>query len=330
MKVSIIIPVYNIAPYIGDCLRSVMNQTYQGEMECLLIDDCGLDDSIAIAERMIYDYKGPIQFQIRHHEYNQGLSSARNTGMAMATGDYLYFLDGDDEMTSDCIEKLVAPIEADGTIDVVQGNYVERNKYRVEKTKEPYQWRVKDLCGNERIRDFFFVRKEIPVTAWNKLIRVDFLRENNLGFMDGLLYEDALWSYYMMKYIKHLYLVHDVTYFYNRRKGSIVETTPSDVIQMNKGVIYKTIASGLSGKEKAEVHYFLHGFCFYLIDCYQDANYQYAYGKFKEVLANEGPSIDRLLLSVIHMSLKTAPTRFLVRNMKNKLYIRFFNKDEMK
>ena len=274
MKVSIIIPIYNIAPFIGDCLRSVMSQTYHGEMECLLIDDACTDESIAIIEQLVDDYKGTIQFRIQHHEYNQGLSSARNTGIAMATGDYLYFLDGDDEITSDCIEKLVAPVEMDGTIDVVQGNYVERNKNQIEKTKKPYQWCVKDLCGNDRIRDYFFVRKEIPVTAWNKLIRADFLREYDLGFMDGVLYEDALWSYYMMKYIKHLHLVHDVTYFYNRRKGSIVEATPPDVIQMNKGVIYKTIASGLKGDEKAEVHYFLHGFCFFLMDCYQDANYQ--------------------------------------------------------
>lgn len=330
MKVSIIIPIYNIAPYIGDCLRSVMSQTYHGEMECLMIDDGSTDESVAIVEQLVADYKGTIQFKIRHHACNQGLSSARNTGMTMATGDYLFFLDGDDEMTRDCIERLVAPVETDGTIDIVQGNYVERNKNRVEKTKEPYHWHIKDLSGNERIRDYFFFRKEIPVTAWNKLIRVDFLRENHLSFMDGVLYEDTPWSYYIMKYIKHLYLVHDVTYFYNRRKGSIVEATPSDVVQMNKGVIYKTIASGLNGDEKAEVHYFLHGFCFFLIDCYQDANYQYAYRKFKEVLTHEGYSIDRLLLSAIHMSLKTAPTRFLMRNMKQQLYVRFFNKDEMK
>ena len=56
MMVSIIIPVYNVAPYIEDCLRSVMRQTYQGDMECLLVDDCGTDDSISIAERLIREY----------------------------------------------------------------------------------------------------------------------------------------------------------------------------------------------------------------------------------------------------------------------------------
>ena len=56
LKVSIIIPVYNVAPYIGDCLQSVMRQTYAGSMECLLVDDCGEDDSMAIVERMIAEY----------------------------------------------------------------------------------------------------------------------------------------------------------------------------------------------------------------------------------------------------------------------------------
>ena len=56
LKVSIIIPVYNVEQYIGNCLRSVMRQTYQGAMECLLIDDCGADDSIVIAEKIIAEY----------------------------------------------------------------------------------------------------------------------------------------------------------------------------------------------------------------------------------------------------------------------------------
>lgn len=105
MNVSIIIPIYNVASYIEECLRSVMLQTYQGKMERLMVDDCGTDDSIAIAEKMIANYSGPIKFQIMHHEYNRGLSAARNIGTLQATGGYLYYLDSDDEITIDCIKK---------------------------------------------------------------------------------------------------------------------------------------------------------------------------------------------------------------------------------
>lgn len=86
--VSIIVPVYNVAPYIKDCLQSVMRQTYKGSMECLIVDDCGTDESIAIVERMLAEYDGPIYFQILHHDHNRGLSAARNTGTMQATGDY--------------------------------------------------------------------------------------------------------------------------------------------------------------------------------------------------------------------------------------------------
>ena len=77
-KISIIIPIYNVEEYIEECLQSVMRQTYKGEIECILVDDCGKDNSIAIAEQLIADYTGSIAFRILHHEHNRGLSAARN------------------------------------------------------------------------------------------------------------------------------------------------------------------------------------------------------------------------------------------------------------
>ena len=122
MNVSIIIPVYNVAPYIEACLKSVMRQTYSGSMECLVVDDCGTDESIAIAERMIAEYDGSILFQILHHEHNRGLSAARNTGTLQATGDYLYYLDSDDEITDECIELLMQKMLKNPDLEMVQGN----------------------------------------------------------------------------------------------------------------------------------------------------------------------------------------------------------------
>ncbi|MBO6252520.1 MAG: glycosyltransferase family 2 protein, partial [Bacteroidaceae bacterium] len=121
-SVSIIVPVYNVQPYVEDCIRSVMRQTYDGRMECIVVDDCGTDDSIAIVEKVVADYDGPITFKILHHTHNRGLSAARNTGIDASTGDYLFFLDSDDEITNDCIKKLSAVLEKDGEIEIVQGN----------------------------------------------------------------------------------------------------------------------------------------------------------------------------------------------------------------
>ena len=93
MKISIVVPVYNVAPYVADCFYSIARQTWQGPLECIFVDDCGTDDSMSIVEHCIDDYSGPIDFRIVRHVHNRGLSAARNSGISAATGDYVYFLD---------------------------------------------------------------------------------------------------------------------------------------------------------------------------------------------------------------------------------------------
>ena len=121
-KVSIVIPVYNVEPYIEECLQSVMRQTYLGMMECILVDDCGTDNSMGIAEQLIEAYNGPIDFKVLHHEHNRGVSAARNTGIDAACGEYIFFLDSDDWISDDCIERLTQPLEFE-KYDFVVGHY---------------------------------------------------------------------------------------------------------------------------------------------------------------------------------------------------------------
>ena len=85
MKVSIIVPIYNVSEYIERCIKSVMAQTYT-DIECILVDDCTPDNSVAICEHMVAEYHGPITFKILHHEHNRGLSAARNTGLKSSEG----------------------------------------------------------------------------------------------------------------------------------------------------------------------------------------------------------------------------------------------------
>ena len=89
IKVSIIIPVYNVSAYIERCVRSVMRQTYS-HIECILVDDATQDDSIGQCKQMIAVYQGPIQFLILSHQQNRGLSAARNTATDAATGEYVF------------------------------------------------------------------------------------------------------------------------------------------------------------------------------------------------------------------------------------------------
>ena len=107
--ISVVIPVYNVALYVERCIKSVMQQTIEAD-ECIIVDDCSEDDSIVRCQRMIEAYRGKTRFTILHHKRNRGLSAARNTGTEHATGEYIYYLDSDDEISADCLEKLMAPV----------------------------------------------------------------------------------------------------------------------------------------------------------------------------------------------------------------------------
>ena len=82
---------------------------------------------------MIDEYNGAIRFKILRHERNRGLSAARNTGIRAATGEYLFFLDGDDEITPSCIEELLAIAEANSEAEMVVGNHKEIDSEGAEK-----------------------------------------------------------------------------------------------------------------------------------------------------------------------------------------------------
>ena len=217
LKISIVIPVYNVAPYISECIQSVMNQTWQGALECILVDDCGSDNSMAIVEELLQKYAGSIVFQILHHDRNRGLSAARNTGMDASTGDYVFFLDSDDELTSDCLEHLVKPLCEDQSFDLVIGDY---RIIGSDMSKPPLY--LQDGCslyGNDVLHSY---RKgEWYMLSVNKLYRVGFLRSNHLHFFEGIIHEDELWSFQVACLAKSIYARDCETYLYKVRAGSI-------------------------------------------------------------------------------------------------------------
>jgi glycosyltransferase involved in cell wall biosynthesis len=121
MKVSIIVPVYNVEKYINRCFNSIICQSYTN-IECIFIDDCSPDNSYQILRQRINEYQGNIYFNVIRHSKNKGLSGARNTGTLASTGDYIYYLDSDDEITNNCIEILVNLANKYPGVEIIQGN----------------------------------------------------------------------------------------------------------------------------------------------------------------------------------------------------------------
>lgn len=216
MLVSIIIPIYKVEAYILDCLSSVYAQKYN-KIEIILVDDCSPDNSMLIAEPMIEELKKKYQIQIVRHEINKGLSAARNSGIKVATGDYIFFLDSDDELTCECICLMVDLINcSEEVVDfVVSGIYIlgSNDTYPV----------LSNNCLNstsEILSDFF--EKKWPVMAWNKLIRRSLFVEESLWFEEGVLHEDELFSFILASRSKRMLATKEKTYIYKiRTSGSI-------------------------------------------------------------------------------------------------------------
>lgn len=226
-SVSIIVPVYNVGPYVEDCIRSVMRQTYDGSMECIVVDDCDTDDSMEKVEKLVAEYAGPISFKVLHHTHNRGLSAARNTGMDEATGDYLFFLDSDDELVENCIEKLAAPLELE-RYDFVLGNvkYIKvLPSNQIQDAHGPQELNISESLILQPPMILRRYRKDWKGVAWNKLYHTSFLRQYHLEFKEGLLYEDNLWSFQIACLASSLYIVNQITYIHKKRGGSIMDTS---------------------------------------------------------------------------------------------------------
>lgn len=206
--VSIIIPVYKASEYIERCLKSVMNQTY-GSIECIMVDDASPDDSMDKCEELISKYAGSIRLKILHHEKNRGLSAARNTGTDAATGNYIFYLDSDDELPEDAIEKLVKPVLRDATVEMVMGNHQRISDGDVNPALlQPMKMqREQDLASSDDVRHYFYCERGFYGNAWNRLIKREFITQNKLVFKEGLLWEDHLWSFFVMKHLRHLYII---------------------------------------------------------------------------------------------------------------------------
>jgi len=237
--VSIIVPVYNVEQYIRACLESVMGQSAECAIECILVDDCGSDNSMGVVRELIDKYTGPIEFRIVTKEKNGGLSAARNSGIRAAEGTYIYLLDSDDLIMPDCIAKLFALAKKYPDAEIIIGNFQSFPQ------KDVYIHI--SLAGRdfpEYSDDVNWIRKRflttIPVTAWNKLIKRKFITENNLYFREGILHEDNHWMANAYHSIKRVAFEFSETYLYRMREGSITMSPKADENRFeNLFVIYK-------------------------------------------------------------------------------------------
>lgn len=226
--ISIIIPIYNVGLYIEECLNSVNSQTIalKEKIECILVDDCGTDNSIQIAKDFIDRHTNSIEYRIIKHEKNKGLSAARNTGLKAARGEWVFFLDSDDWILPDCLESLVKTQQKYPQSEIVISSMESDNDWVAQEA----------LVGREDIpeytKDRLWIMKGLlsrpvvfPLSAWNKLYKKEFLIENKLFFLEGFTREDEIWSFDYSKYVRCVAFNKKNTYHYRVNPNGIVSTS---------------------------------------------------------------------------------------------------------
>ena len=124
-KVSLAIPIYNVSLFVERALLSVLNQTYDN-IEYLIVDDKGQDDSMDIVHRIIKDHPRGKDVRIIEHPYNIGLGATRNTAIDNAQGEYLFFMDSDDEIIPTCIEILVHKMQ-EHPVDFIAASHMKKD-----------------------------------------------------------------------------------------------------------------------------------------------------------------------------------------------------------
>ena len=228
--ISIVIPVYNAAAYIEQCIRSVLDQTMK-EIEIVAVNDGSTDNSKQILERLALSDERLKVF----HQNNKGVSATRNFGLQHATGSYIGFCDADDWMEPTMLEemyKAVTEQECEWAIcNVMIVRDEQASKLRLQLSDEVIK------AGEDRA-DFLhgLMRFKFDNANWNKLFKTSIIREQQLLFNEDMhIWEDLLFNLQYLQYVKRVAIVAKPLYNYRILNTSLYSgDTGNKVPQFNK------------------------------------------------------------------------------------------------
>lgn len=228
-KVTLGIPVYRAVDFIRQTMESALCQTFPS-IEFLIVDDCGEDGSMAIVEKMQLEHPRGKDIRIIRHNRNFGVGVSRNRIISEARGCYLYFLDSDDIIEQDTIEKLVSAIQSSNA-DIVYGSWERVDKVNYSPSQffvYPYQ----ELFTQDSLALFTFKNySSFRISVCNCLMDISFIRDEKLQFIDSVFWEDLAFTYEMVTKVNRAVLLPDITYHYLCRPGSLSHYQDREVLQ---------------------------------------------------------------------------------------------------
>lgn len=214
--ISVIIPVYNAKHYLKKCIESVLAQTYKN-IELILVDDGSIDGSQNICdEYMKVDYRIKVI-----HKKNGGAAAARNTGLDISNGDYIYFVDCDDYIDSHALEIMLNSLNKNNA-DMVVSDYLFVNESGkiILNEDNTIRWSDCVMSGHQFLAQNCVERQKNASNVWNKLYRRKIFE--HLRFEENKLHEDTQLFHLVCAQCKRVAVVGEVLYFYTKRANSIM------------------------------------------------------------------------------------------------------------
>ena len=217
--ISVIVPVYNSAKYLRNCLDSIFLQNFP-DMEVICVNDGSTDSSLEILQHYEQEYSGC--FKIVNKE-NGGLSSARNAGLDVANGKFVMFVDADDALPCGVLEKIELAARENPEIGAVVGTIkVVYEAHRELKSSDDAYYTI-SRTGVSALTDEII--HNFHCSACGILFRRDVIEQFRLRFPLGLNYEDAYWHWVYFSLVKKVLFINEPTYIYFRHPSSIMSDT---------------------------------------------------------------------------------------------------------
>ena len=239
--VSVIVPVYNNKEDLMFCVSSLVKQTYKN-IEILLIDDGSSQETIAIEKRLALQYKNLRLI----YQKNAGVSVARNRGIEEAKGEFVCFVDADDYIEPDMIEKMLSKIK-EGYL--VVSNFVHNDsiEHILSMPEEAMNFKFDELFIKEYLVGN--LGKQIAFSAWNKIFQLNLLKENNIFFPVGVAVgEDMIFVLKYLSVCKGIVCINEGLYHYKIRDTSTMNSTKKDYLKLYCSTLLELKRLKLKGK----------------------------------------------------------------------------------
>lgn len=217
--VTISMPVYKSEKYVKRAFESALNQDFKNT-EILIINNGSTDKSMDIINEVIANYEGSKEIRIIKRDINIGLGDARNLAIEHARGEYLFFMDSDDEITTDCISKLYCKM-SQLDVDFVAGSVMLKGFTSLRVIGCFHKYKDELIQGQSSLANYVYLKKNhFNITIWNKLYNLSFLRNNSILCESTHLNEDELFTFKVILNTKSCFLSSDKTYHYYMNEDS--------------------------------------------------------------------------------------------------------------